>query len=322
MASNRAPVLVVAAVVIVAAVAAVFLAQSGEQKAPTNEGPTAEVLVTEGDFYVTFEGQGDTVQKVLQDALGEDVVFSEDGTIQSYKGTPNADDHRWTVYRWKTPEGWVDAGDTVIEGMTFSLDYSEPGQVPGYDVYKEAYFFIQVPSTEDLATSLSGEVRDNYDKLSEWLDLAGMTVEDIEEGFWIKGQGRCVNEALADAVHVCMYPTLMYERVEDSDSVDYYLDGNVFHSHGIRADMYGWFLDFLGWSDVDLHNGDFTYWSQYSYNPNAPTLDDGRQWTFDDWALGMYDMDRYRYFGLVLQTTQEDGTSKVLPTPDTIPEGL
>ncbi|MBR6204820.1 MAG: hypothetical protein IKQ60_07220 [Candidatus Methanomethylophilaceae archaeon] len=330
---SRSAVLAVLVLVALAIVVAALAMQGGgpPKDASPDVRPVAEVRVTEGGSYVSFEGRGLTVREILEDALGDDLVLSEDGSVLSYKGKADSDGHRWTVYRWRSPEGWVDAGSSrAVDGMTLALDYSEAREaggetvysVPGHEVLKEAFFFIQIPSLEDLSSSGVPEVSSNFEALSEWLETAGVTAEDAEAGFWIKGEGRCVNEALADAVHDFMFPSMELERTQDGDSVDYALDGLVFHSHGIREDMYGWFLEFLGWSDVDLHNGDYTYWSQYSYNPNAPGLDDARQWTFDDWALGMYDMDRYRYFGLVLQTTQKDGADIELPTPATIPRGL
>ena len=327
-----AAVLVLVALAIIVAAFAMQGGGDGPSEGPSPDGrPAAEVRVSEGESYVSFEGRGLTVREILEDALGEDLEMSEDGDVLSYKGKPGTGDRRWTVYRWKSPEGWVDAGSAgVVDGMTLALDYSEATQaggdttysVPEHEVLREAFFFVQIPSMDELSSSRVPEVLSNYEALSEWLETAGVTEEDAEAGFWIKGEGRCVNEALADAVHDFMFPTMELERMQDSDLVDYALDGLVFHSHGIREDMYGWFLEFLGWTDVDLHNGDYTYWSQYSYDPNAPGLDDARQWTFDDWALGMYDMDRYRYFGLVLQTTQKDGAYLVLPTPASIPGGM
>jgi len=94
----------------------------------------------------------------------------------------------------------------------------------------------------------------------------------------------------------------------------------------MSKDMFGWFTDFLGWADTQLNNGDWTYWSQYTYNPNAKTLDDTKQWTYNNLTHGKYDLGKYRYFGLVLQTTTEkqtgDGAEIVMQTPSEIPEGL
>ena len=48
-------------------------------------------------------------------------------------------------------------------------------------------------------------------------------------------------------------------------------------------------------------------------------MDDTRQWDYNQTTFGMYDMEKYRYYAVILQTTTKDGTSVEIPTPSDIP---
>ncbi len=97
-----------------------------------------------------------------------------------------------------------------------------------------------------------------------------------------------------------------------------------FFKYGTKVDSYGWFLSFLGWSDTLKKGttGTWTFWNQYSYNPEAKTNNDGVYWDFNPLSFGMYDISKYHYFAVVLRTSVEEGQTIVLPTPSEIPEGL
>ena len=301
-----------------------------------------EISILEGGVYNTYKASGKNVSELLKNAFGDDIVVSNNGNVQSYKGVSNDSTHSWVVFRYKTPDGWVPVTDKLlVEGASLALEYSEKinegGKVaytkPTLTVTKEVWFFIQIPDIDEIEEFVeSGDfkvrkdsngndlktVEDCYKDLKAWIKDAGIDRTSIKNGFWIKGSGTYMNEALANALHDSFFPDKEMTVEDNGVTIDYCIDGKIMHSSLKKSDLYGWFVDFFGWGDTQLNNGDWTYWSQYTYNPNAPTLDDGRQWTYNDWALGFYDMDVYHYVGLVLQTTTEKGTDRILPTPSTI----
>ena len=82
----------------------------------------------------------------------------------------------------------------------------------------------------------------------------------------------------------------------------------------------------MGWSDTKKSSGGeygvWTFWNQYSYNPAAKTDADTAYWDFNQWSFGMYDISKYRYFGLVLKTSEMEDSYIDLSTPSEIPSGL
>ena len=82
----------------------------------------------------------------------------------------------------------------------------------------------------------------------------------------------------------------------------------------------------MGWSDTKKSSGGeygvWTFWNQYSYNPAAKTDDNTDYWDFNQWSFGMYDISKYRYFGLVLKTSEMEDSYIDLSTPSEIPSGL
>lgn len=343
------------AIVVVAMVAAGGVGVSvlmgndnGSEEKPTYN---AEVNVKIDDEYKSFNGSGKTVKEILESALGEDVKVGANGNVASYKEQKNDSSHSWVVFRFQTPKGWVNAtDDNLVEGATLALEFSEKitenGKVsyskPTLAVTKTVWFFIQIPALDDIKDCVDSgsfkvredsngnplkSVEDCYNELKGWTVSAGLSNNDLRNGFWIKGTGSYMNEALANGLHETFFKDDAMTVEDDGVTIDYCINGEVMHSSLKKSDLYGWFVDFLGWGDTQLNNGDWTYWSQYTYNPNAKNLDDGRQWEYDQWALGFYDMDLYKYVALVLQTTaQKDGgeidVDITIPTPSTIPEEL
>lgn len=343
-------VIILIAVIAAVGAGAVFVMMSGGSSDVDDGTYSISLVVSQGDgTYKGYSAEGSSVKEVLQSTLGDSIVLKSNGNVQSYKGKENSDDRSWIVFRWQSLKGWVPAKDADLrDGSTLVLEYAEKvvengstGYVqPAFSISGEAYFFIQVPDLseiekvakdpnskpDDKSEGKRLTTSERFDIMMGWFEKAGLSTADIEEGFWIKGSGTNVNEALVNAVRDTLFPDAEVEVVGDKGVLDYRLDGQSVHSHLMSKDMYGWFTGFFGWADTQLKNGDWTYWSQFSYNPNAKSLDDTRQWTYNNLTLGKYDMGRYHYFALVLQTTSEkqadDGVEMVIPTPSTIPEGL
>ena len=350
--SKNMLIMIMAAIVAVVAVGAVAITMLGGDD-DSNEESYSYVVnleVSEGNGkYTGYSAEGSTVKEILDGILGDEIRWRSNGNVQSYKGIENTSDESWIVFRWQSLNGWVPAEDRDLrDGVTLVLEYAEKtvknGKTeyaqPAFSVSNEAYFFIQIPNMSELEAIAKDPnskpddksdgkkmtTQERYNTLVGWFEKAGYTVSDIQEGFWIKGTGTNVNEALVDALHTCLFPSAEVEVIEGGGVIEYKFDGEAIHSHLSRSDMFGWFAGFFGWADTQLKNGDWTYWSQFSYNPNAKTLDDTRQWTYNDKTLGKYDMNKYKYFALVLQTTSEkqadDGVEMVMPTPSDIPAEL
>jgi len=341
------------AFIAIAIVATVAVAGVGVSAFINNDGGSAErpiynadVNVKIDDEYKSFSGTGKTVKEILESALGEDVKVGANGNVSSYKEQNNDSDHSWVVFRYKTPDGWVNAtDDNLAEGVTLALEFSEKinegGKVtytkPTLEVKKTVWFFIQVPSIESIEEAVDLGTRDkssksmeeSYDDLMGWFFNAGLDKATYTKGFWIKGTGSYMNEALVDAFQNAFFKDSVRTTNDTGAVLEYYLNGELVHSHMKSSNQYGWFTDFLGWGDTDIGGGQWTYWTQFTYNPNAPTLDESKQWVFNNWSFGMYDMDEYHYVGLILQTTvavdkggeEEIQMERPLP-PSTIPEGL
>ncbi|MBR2255391.1 MAG: hypothetical protein IJ856_06250 [Candidatus Methanomethylophilaceae archaeon] len=346
-------ILIAVIIAAVVGIAAVALAMSGGGGDEPSESQKCSVRldVGQGDgTYVRYaDAQGTTVSDLLTSTLGDDITLRSNGNVASYKGVSNTGDHSWVVLRWMSLDGWkaVQGTQQLIEGSSYVLDFAERVEgkdieykAPEYSISSEVYFFVQIPSMSEIEKiAKSGTSRpddksegkkmtasERFDVMMGWFEKAGLDTESMEDGFWIKGEGTTANEALADAVAKCLYPSSEVTVTEGGGIIEYKLDGEVVHACLSNDKMYGWFVGFFGWADTQLENGDWTYWSQFTYNPNAKTLDDTRQWTYNTLSLGQYDMSVYKYYALVLQTTSEkqadDGVEMVMPTPSEIPEGL
>lgn len=351
MKKNTLIILMVAVVAVIGIAAAVMM-MTGDGNDDTKDGKiysvTLEVAQEDG-AYKEYAATGMNVKDILTKTLGDDIVLKSNGNVQSYKNKENTVDESWIVFRWQSLKGWVPAKDTDLrDDSTLVLEYAKKitnnGKTeyvqPGFSISNEVYFFIQIPNMseiekiakdpnskpDDKSEGKKLTTSERYDVLMGWLEKAGLTKSDIEGGIWVKGSGTNANEALVNALKSTWFPSSEVEVIEDKGVLNYKLDGEIVHGHLMSKDMFGWFTDFLGWADTQLSNGDWTYWSQYTYNPNAKTLDDTKQWTYNNLTLGKYDLGKYRYFGLVLQTTTEkqtgDGAEIVMQTPSEIPEGL
>ena len=111
------------------------------------------------------------------------------------------------------------------------------------------------PDDEKSGTMISTAKR--FEIMMAWFEEAGLTIEDVETGFWIKGTGANVNEAMADAVRDTLYPSAELEFVSDKNIVSCLLDGQVIHSYMTDESQFGWFTGFFGWADTQLKNGDW-----------------------------------------------------------------
>jgi len=339
------------ALLMAVAVAAVTLISLTIAISP-GDGPVARsyevtLSVSEGGSYTQYSAEGGNLREILEDALGEEVVIQSNGNVASYKGIESSKDTAWVVFIWDGTGNWSanvagklhDGAELVLQlSARIAIDNSYAYEAPTLEITKEVYFFIQIPSMaeiESVATAESSRpdsnnrdltVKERFTILLDWLERAGLDYESVEHGLWIKGRGSNVNEALVDAVRSSLYPGSEMMVLEERGVLEYYLAGDLVHSHLTIQQMYGWFVTFLGWTDTSLANGDWTYWSQFAYNPNARTMDDARQWTYNTMSLGMHDLTRYHYFALVLQTTSErdseQGIWMALPTPSEIGEEL
>ena len=321
-------------VVVVVAAAAVLVVMSGGDD-DTDSGDdgtyTATVWIVDSDGNEeSAEGSGGSLSEIIESAASSidvAVVFSNNGNVRSVGGETAADGYSWTVQRWSSPTGWAVVSSTTSDlwdGMTLAVFPAEEGTddsgnatytSPDIDVEYKVYFYFQM--REELNST-------------DWLSDLPLTDEEKEEGLWIAGTGSTANEALADAVLTTFFPDAEVEITSgDTESgtrstyIEYIVDGESgFYKYGTTSDMYGWFLTFLGWSDTEGEDGMWTYWVQYTYNPDASTLDDEDNWDYNNWSWGLYDISKYHYFGLILMTTYVEETSAAIPTPSTIPEGL
>ncbi len=350
MKKNVLIALMVAVVAIAGIAAAVVMMAGGDNDKGDGETYNITLQVARDDgSYDEYSVVGSNVKEILANTLGDSIVLKSNGNVQSYNGKENTDKESWIVFRWQSLKGWVPVKDTDLrDGTTLVLEYAEKTLKnnkieyvqPKFSISNDAFFFIQIPNMseiEKIAKDPSSKPDDKsegvklttsqrFDNLMGWLEKASLTIPDMEKGIWIKGSGTNANEALVNALKNTLFPTSEVEVVEEKGVLVYKLDGEMVHGHLMSKDMFGWFTELFGWTDTQLKNGDWTYWSQYSYNPNAKTLDDTKQWTYNSLTLGKYDLGKYRYFALVLQTTTEKqtdgGAEIVMPTPSEIPGDL
>ena len=276
-----------------------------------------------------YTGTGTTIKTAVLGAINDhDVVFAANGQVATVDGKGAASGNRWVIFRWSSPENWITISDTKAEcheGMTLALRFSktvkdEMGnttyQAPDIEVKYKVYYFVRI--------------QEEFES-TEWLKNLGLSEDDKKAGFWIAGEGSTNNEALADAMIKAFYSDSNVEKrggsTDEGKYIEYVIDGKEgFYKYGTKPDMYGWFLSFMGWSDTKKSSGGeygvWTFWNQYSYNPSAKTDADTAYWDFNQWSFGMYDISKYRYFGLVLKTSEMEDSYIDLPTPSKIPSGL
>lgn len=302
----------VAAVAIIAL--AVFATQDNDNPGTLGQKHVnSTVYLGNSEDLTTYEGYGNTVEMIIQSALADhDVVYRSNGNIESVDGIANTDDMVWTVFKWTAPQGWTTLEDAMSssvylpEGVNLAVYYASktwdsnqskwiyaaPDEVIEYTVY----FFLQF--------------REHYD--SDKIIAGNLSEYDRQNGVWIKGTGQNTMECLEDAIFTYIFP-------------DYTGDKNEVILYPKDAESFGNLYYFLGWSDTQLPNGSWTYWSQYRYNPDAESLDDKDEWSYNDFYLGRFDITENRYFALILQTTAEmddEGTYYPDATPADIPAGL
>ena len=323
---NSRTKLSVAILVVVVAAVVVMVIPSGEEEDTTSSEGTYSATVWFEDAsgnQLCSEGSGDTVTEIVESAMSAvdvTVEFSNNGNVRSVDGETAEDGYAWTIQRWSSPTGWAAISSTTSslwDGMTLALYYSEKGtgsnsevtySSPDIEVEYKVYFYVMI--LEELDST-------------EWLEELPLTEEEKMEGFWAAGTGSTANEALADAILSLFYPDSEVEVTAGSNYIEYTVDGRSgFYKYGTTSDMYGWFLEFLGWSDTEGEDGEWTYWVQYTYNPDASTLDDSANWDYNSWSWGLYDISLYHYMSVVLRTTLVEDTYTEIPTPSTIPEGL
>lgn len=350
MKKNVLIALMVAVVAIAGIAAAVVMMAGGDNDKGDGDTYNITLQVARDDgSYDKYSVVGSNVKEILTNTLGDSIVLKSNGNVQSYNGKENTDKESWIVFRWQSLDGWVPVKDADLrDGTTLVLEYAEKTLKdnkieyvqPKFSISNDAFFFIQIPNMSEIekiaknpgskpddkseGTKLTTSQR--FDILIGWLEKSSLTMSDMEKGIWIKGSGTNANEALVNALRNTLFPTSEVEVTEENGVLTYKLDGKTIHGHLMSKDMFGWFTELFGWTDTQLKNGDWTYWSQYSYNPDAKTLDDTKQWTYNSLTLGKYDLGKYRYFALVLQTTTENqtdgGAEIVMPTPSEIPGNL
>lgn len=337
------------AVIAVAAVAVVATGVLPEEDDGPGSAPgtiMATVWLDDGDVQdeYGYEGTGTSVSEVLSSALADrDLVLRTNGNVASVDGKGNSDGCAWTVFRWSsyyndaTGGAWAEySSQNVFDGMVLAVSFaertvSEDGRVsyarPDIEVKGKAYFFIRADlPLDDIISSGSNE------NAGYWFQRLPLSEEDLRAGVWIAGYGSTVNEALADATLRAFFPDSDVEvdtgLVDGKSAVTYTVDGkDGFFTYGTSPDMYGWFTSYLGWGDTKVSSeggthGTWTFWNMYSYSPEAKVLDDPEHWGFNQFALGIYDITKYNYFGLVLRTSVAEGVPGDLPAPSGIPDDL
>ena len=324
--NSKTIIAIVVVLAIVGASAAVLVMNTGgNTKADTVY--TAVVWLDDGNKETEYSGTGYNIREIIEDALsGHEVLFNSNGNITSVDGVANTSDRLWAVFKWASPDGWAvfsDRAGNYIDGMTIAVRYADRAaddkgntsySLPDIDVEYKVYFFVQF--------------KEQYNS-TKWMQKLNLDEKQRQQGVWIEGTGSTTNEALADAVLTYLLPDSSYSFHDSGDQRTYVVDGEEgLFSYGMRQGMYGWFLSFFGWSDTKQSSeggeyGTWTYWSQYNYHPDAKSVDDPAHWGYNQFSFGMYDITKYRYFGLVLQTTAaEDDVYLPLPAPSEIPKGL
>lgn len=315
--NKKSTIAVVVIIVALLSVVAVFALQSGSSDDKEIKEVNATVHLGFSDTEVSSTGFGNTIAAILASAFPDrDIQYSSNGSIASVDGVANTNKNTWAVFKWASPDGWdvlsVSANSKIElpEGVTLALHYAEKTKddqgkisysVPDIDVEYKVYFFLQF--------------KEGYDHNDIIRSI--LTEQERKDGFWIEGTGENVIECLQDAV----YTYLLHDTYTDEDKKEIL-------SYDERRESYGWLNKFLGWEDtrVSASGGDYgtwTYWSQYTYEPDAETLDDASEWSYNQLSLGQYDITECHYFALILQTTTVETVNiPIATTPADIPAGL
>lgn len=323
--------LIAAAAAIAAAAFAVAEAEDSAAADNPIEPETRVYFVSEDGTYDTFVTDKATIRSSVMDAVktqgGHSLEVKANGQIKSIDGKENEGDHAWVMFIWKSPVGWTPVTNTNSEchvGASIAVAFSEKVETsdgrstyeaPDIDVEYTVHFFIRWDKwTEELNSN--PWMRAIYDQIG-W--------EKMKAGFWIYGNGFNNNDALAHAVYNEFFSQYACEIDTSAiDRVTWYVDGRQFFQYGIKSEMYGWFLDFLGWQDTKDSSaggayGTWTYWSQYRYDTSSGNLADADNWSFNQLSFGLYDISVDNVFGLWLRTTTEEPTGTIaLGTPDAV----
>ncbi len=305
----------------IAAIVVVVLLVAVTASLLVGEQPDEPDSVSEKSATVWYDGKelsgvGDSVDKMVSDALEDyNLIFNSNGTIRSIDGVTGTEDTSWVIFKWASPKGWAVAerGTEPVDGVTLAVELSEFKEnesgtksyvLPDIEVKYQVHYYLKF--------------EEHYSE-NHWMESVA-SEEDRKNGFWISGWGSNNNEALFDAIYTNFFSDTDMKKIEHPDRVEYSIDGETgIFTHGIKPDMYGWFLWFFGWEDTKIDSegeyGTYTFWNQYLYDPYAKTDDDPDAWGFNQWAFGLYDITEYKYFGLVLRTTTHEGEPVELPTP-------
>ncbi len=315
--NKKSTIAIVVIIVALFAVVAVFALQSGSADDKEIKEVNATVHLGFSDTEVSSTGFGNTIETILASAFPDrDIRYNSNGSIASVDGISNSNKNTWAVFKWASPDGWdvlsVSANSKIElpEGVTLALHYAEKTKddqgkisysVPDIDVEYKVYFFLQFKEGYDHNDIIRGI----------------LTEQERKDGFWIEGTGVNVIECLQDAV----YTYLLHDTYTDDEKKEIL-------SYDERRDSYGWLNKFLGWEDTRVSTsggnyGTWTYWSQYTYEPDAKTLDDASEWIYNQLSLGQYDITECHYFALILQTTTVETVNiPIATTPADIPAGL
>ncbi|WP_400204405.1 hypothetical protein [Candidatus Methanomassiliicoccus intestinalis] len=313
---------IIAIVVIILAVAAVAVAVFALQDSSGSDGDgmkevNATIYIDSLGAEESSTGFGNTIASLLASAFpNRDIKYSSNGSIASVDGVANTDKNTWAIFKWASPDGWevlsssANSKIKLPDGVSLALHYAEKtkndqGKIvytaPDIDVEYKVYFFLQF--------------KEGYDANDIILNI--LTEQERKDGFWIEGTGEDVIECLSDAV----YTYLLHGDYTDEEKKEIL-------SYDERRESYGWLNKFLGWEDkrISTSGGEFgtwTYWSQYTYDHDAKTLDDASEWNYNQLSIGQYDITEDHYFALILQTTTVETVNIPIPTtPADIPAGL
>lgn len=337
--NSKVIVLIAALLIVIAGVGVVVFSNTNNNNDDNKESvpitePTEGIKVWLDDGNGNekmYSGEGLRYKLVIEDALSsKNIVFSSNWNVESVGGVTNTSDHYWVVFEWSSTDGWVivsDLSKRCGEGITLDLRYAEKITDNGKTTYSEptieveydVYFYLRIPDL-NILDSMNHTY---YVDLCEFLNDMTVTESEIEQGIWIKGTGKTTNDALADAVIGLMSDNLSVNVTNEATSCKYTVNGETLFSFSTRESDYGWFLSFLGWSDLLNGSGTYTYWTQNVYDKDAESLNDVDSWGYNDYSFGRYNIVEYKYFALILTSTTVDDVNMIYnTTPSEIPEGL
>lgn len=316
--NNRLLSLIAVSVFLLSSFAFVLHASDGSD-ASEEGGPiemTTHVYLDTGNGEIEkFDSDKDTFRKAVESSLGDRVKIQANHQIKSVDGVENSETSKWVIFKWASPGGWTPVArstEKCPQGTNIAVKYSEfhkdeQGKiiydVPEIDVKYTVHFYLKWDKW-------TKELDDNHWMRSIY-DQVGW--EAMKKGFWVYGNGSSNNEALADAVYNRFFSDQSLSITQGEETVTWTVGGDTFFYYGIREASYGWFLKFLGWSDTkDSDKGEggygtWTYWAQYRYDVSK-SLDDYKNWSYNQLSFGRYDITTDRVFGLWLQTTSDEPT--------------